>query len=106
VVPVDENVARIEDDPNLSTSNVQIGRACPPPPQIRGTTVERVRGMVTANTAMAGSEIELRCEEGLRDNENPCEPTILHCINGAWRGRHPSCGEFYACKNQPIIQAN
>ncbi|KAF4526031.1 hypothetical protein B566_EDAN000824 [Ephemera danica] len=62
-----------------------------------------MRGLITANHAAPNSEVVLRCAEGLRDAEGPCEPAHLRCSGGAWHGRAPVCVEFDGCVALPGI---
>ena len=67
---------------------------CPPLPVAPHTHVVTLRGQHTTNSAVPGTEVELRCEPGYRDPRLPCQPAVLRCEKSTWQtvqGVVPEC---------------
>lgn len=72
--------------------------ACPSLPTSAHTLVTTLQGVHTASSAPSGTALEVRCAAGYRDAHYPCETSTVSCVDGAWRGRVPNCGEYKAVR--------
>lgn len=86
-------------DANESTDDYP----CSSAPTVPHALTSVVQGFQSLETALPGTEVEIKCTAKYRNARNPCQSTRLKCTNGRWVGMLPNCVLARECSSPPVV---
>ncbi|KAF5277595.1 hypothetical protein FQA39_LY06088 [Lamprigera yunnana] len=76
---------------------------CSSAPTVPHALTSVIQGFQSLETALPGTEVEIRCIPKYRNLRNPCQTTRLRCTNGRWVGILPNCVLARECSSPPVV---
>lgn len=68
---------------------------CSSAPTVPHALTSVVQGYQSLESALPGTEVEIRCISKYRNSRAPCQPARLRCKSGRWLGILPNCGKIF-----------